>query len=298
MSAPEEVSLATVQSFALPSLAGAVDKADRGQVLVVGGGAAVPGAALLTGLGALRVGAGRLQLAATAANAALLGIAVPEAAILTVSGSDDGELAPAAAGQLSRGSKTADAIVIGPGMMDRKGAGDLALRLMSESTTAMFLLDAAAMTGVDYGDARVKALAGRLVLTPHAGEMAKLIGARRQDIEDDPLGMARRLAQAAGAVVVMKGADSFIVSPDGRGWRHTGGVVGLATSGSGDVLAGVIGGLLARGASPLVASVWGVCLHGGAGARLSDSVGPLGFLARELLDEIPRVLAAASSSPA
>ena len=110
--------------------------------------------------------------------------------------------------------------------------------------------------------------------------------------------MARQLARTAGAVVVMKGPDTFIVSPDGRAWRHRDGVVGLATSGSGDVLAGVIGGLLARGAPPLVAAVWGVCLHGGAGARLAETVGPLGFLARELLDIIPRVLAQATESQA
>jgi NAD(P)H-hydrate repair Nnr-like enzyme with NAD(P)H-hydrate dehydratase domain len=127
--------------------------------------------------------------------------------------------------------------------------------------------------------------------------MARLSGSSREDVEGDPLGAAREVARATGAVVVMKGADTFIVSPDGRAWRHRDGVVGLATSGSGDVLAGVIGGLLARGASPLVASVWGVCLHGGAGARLATRIGPLGFLARELLDELPALLAAANSHP-
>jgi ADP-dependent NAD(P)H-hydrate dehydratase len=293
MSAPEEVSLETVGRFALPALAGTVDKGTRGHVMVVGGGGVVPGAVLLTGLGALRAGAGKLQLAAPGASVLALGLAVPEAAVLSVSATSDGELAPAAAADLAPRLKTTDAIVVGPGMMDPIGAGRLALGLMGAETTAAFLMDAAAMTGLDYADPRVRAVAGRLVLTPHAGEMAKLSGARREDVEDDPLGAARGIAQAAGAVVVMKGADTFIVSPDGRAWRHRGGVAGLATSGSGDVLAGIIGGLLARGASPLVASVWGVCVHGGAGARLSDSLGPLGFLARELLDEIPRVLASA-----
>lgn len=297
MSAPQDISLETVDAFPLPELRGAVDKSARGQVLVLGGGGVVPGAALLTGLAALRVGAGKLQLAATAATAAPLGITVPEAAILTVSATPDGELAPQAATDLSPRLKSADAVVVGPGMMDAEIAGQLALGLMAAETTAAFVLDAAAMTGVDYGDPRVKRLAGRLVITPHAGEMATLTGVGRDAVEEDPLGMARRAARAASAVVVMKGAETFIVSPDGRAWRHQDGVVGLATSGSGDVLAGIIGGLLARGASPLVASVWGVCIHGGAGARLAHTVGPLGFLARELLDEIPRVLAAAARSP-
>lgn len=298
MSAPEEISLANISRFALPSLAGTVDKSSRGQVLVAGGGNTVPGAVLLTGLAALRAGAGKLQLATTRPAAMALGVAVPEAAVIGLDETHSGELAPGGAAGLQPRVETADAVVVGPGMMDPEGAGAFATDLMGAATTASFLLDAAAMTGVDYEDPRVTALAGRLVLTPHAGEMAKLRGVSREAVEDDPLGMARGLARAAQAVVVMKGSDSFIVSPDGRAWRHRDGVVGLTTSGSGDVLAGVVGGLLARGASPLVAAAWGVCLHGAAGARLAERVGPLGFLARELLDEIPSLLATADGAGA
>lgn len=296
MSAPEDVSLATVGQFALPALAGAVDKSSRGQVLVVGGGGRVPGASLLTGIAALRAGAGKLQLAAPVMTAAALGVAVPEAAIIAVDSTDEGELAPDAAVALAEPATRADALVIGPGMMNPELAGALALRLMGAETQGSILLDAAAMTGLDYSDPRVRALAGRLVLTPHAGEMAKLSGLARTTVEDDPLAVARQVAQTAGAVVVMKGAESFIVSPDGRAWRHRDGVFGLATSGSGDVLAGIIGGLLARGAAPLVAAVWGVCVHGAAGAALAERIAPLGFLARELLGEIPGVLADASAA--
>jgi NAD(P)H-hydrate repair Nnr-like enzyme with NAD(P)H-hydrate dehydratase domain len=92
-------------------------------------------------------------------------------------------------------------------------------------------------------------------------------------------------------VVALKGADTVVVTPEGSAWRHRGEAVGLATSGSGDVLAGVIAGLLARGAAPAQAAVWGVHVHGQAGVRLSRRIGRLGFLARELLDEIAPVLA-------
>ena len=92
------------------------------------------------------------------------------------------------------------------------------------------------------------------------------------------------------AVVVMKGATTFVVSPDGAAWRHDGGVAGLGTSGSGDVLAGAIGGLLARGVPPVAAALWGVVLHAQAGRDLSAGGAPLGFLARELLDRLPLVL--------
>ena len=103
--------------------------------------------------------------------------------------------------------------------------------------------------------------------------------------------MAREQAlELLHAVVVMKGAQTQIVDPQGAVWSYTGGGVGLATSGSGDVLAGLIVGLLARGATPVQAATWGVYLHGEAGARLARTQGPVGFLARELAGEAPRIL--------
>ena len=293
MKTPEEISMSSLSTMPLPRLEGVTDKAGRGRVLVVGGGERVPGAVMLTGLAALRSGAGRLQIASTASAVAGLGLCIPEAAVSGLAcDATTGELSPQEASRLEQDLDRVDAVIVGPGMMDPGSAGALALRLMERSSIP-FVLDAAAMTGLDYDDSRVRALAGRLVLTPHAGEMARLRGVRREQVAEDPLAMARRMAAEAGAVVVMKGAESHVVSPDGRAWLHRAGVVGLATSGSGDVLAGVIGGLLARGAAPVTAAAWGVCVHGAAGARLSERVGPVGFLARELLGEIPRVLAQA-----
>lgn len=296
MSAPTDVTLDELSAFPLPSLSGAGDKEGRGRVLAIGGGAQVPGALILTGLAALRAGAGKLQLATAATGALALGIAVPEAAVLGVAETAEGEMAADAAEALASAVTRTDAVVIGPGMMDERSAGALAARLMAQAQDVAFVLDAAAMTGVDLTDPAARRLAGRLVLTPHAGEMARLTGLEKSAVEADPVAAARSVARAAQAVVVMKGAETFIVSPDGGVWRHAGGVIGLATSGSGDVLAGVIAGLLARGASPLAACVWGVCVHGGCGARLAEGFGPVGFLARELLPEIPRVMAQAGGA--
>ena len=106
----------------------------------------------------------------------------------------------------------------------------------------------------------------------------------------NPLAAARRAAGDLGVVAVLKGQYSHIVAPDGAAFRFEGGGIGLATSGSGDVLAGIVGGLCARGADPLTAALWGVYLHGEAGRRLSADVGRLGFLARELLDLIPPLM--------
>jgi NAD(P)H-hydrate repair Nnr-like enzyme with NAD(P)H-hydrate dehydratase domain len=93
-----------------------------------------------------------------------------------------------------------------------------------------------------------------------------------------------------GCIVVLKGADTYIVQPDDTAFLHDGGVVGLATAGSGDVMAGVMAGLMARGASALHAALWSVYLHGQAGQALSHRIGALGFLARELLTEIPALM--------
>ncbi|MDB5378836.1 MAG: putative carbohydrate kinase, partial [Rubritepida sp.] len=102
---------------------------------------------------------------------------------------------------------------------------------------------------------------------------------------------ARQAAADLQVVVVMKGGRTFIVTPQGRAWSCDRGNVGLATSGSGDTLAGIIGGLLARGAVPAEAAIWGVFLHGEAGAKLARRVGRVGFLARELSGEIPHIMA-------
>jgi NAD(P)H-hydrate repair Nnr-like enzyme with NAD(P)H-hydrate dehydratase domain len=125
---------------------------------------------------------------------------------------------------------------------------------------------------------------------PHAGEMARLLECEAMRSSADPLGAARRAAETFGVVAVIKGQFSHIVSPDGRAFRFEGGGVGLATSGSGDTLAGIVGGLCARGADPLTAALWGVSLHGEAGRRLSRDVGRVGFLARELLDLVPPLM--------
>jgi NAD(P)H-hydrate repair Nnr-like enzyme with NAD(P)H-hydrate dehydratase domain len=116
-------------------------------------------------------------------------------------------------------------------------------------------------------------------------------------VEADPVAAARRAAEAFGATVALKGAQTVIAAPDGSVLRYTRGGVGLGTSGSGDVLAGIVVGLLARGADPLRAAAWGVFLHGEAGNALARRHGAVGFLARELAAEVPRILHRTSSAP-
>jgi hydroxyethylthiazole kinase-like uncharacterized protein yjeF len=134
------------------------------------------------------------------------------------------------------------------------------------------------------------------VLTPHAGEMAGMLDADKEDVLRDAQQTAQRAARRLRAIVALKGAETFISAPDGETYCNRTGNVGLATSGSGDTLSGIISGLLARGASPLQSAVWGVYVHGRAGDQLARRVGPLGFLARELLAEVPHLMSELSSS--
>ncbi len=265
-------------------------KDGRGKVLVVAGSVEVPGAALLAGLAALRAGAGKLQVA-TAKSAALhLALAVPEAMVIGLAETPDGGIDHAAARErLLSAAERADAVLIGPGMTQGHATTSLTLALCREASPS-FVVDAGALCELREEADAMRSRGGRLIITPHAGEMAQLLGRSRDDIEADPLAAAQAAAELLRAVVVMKGAQSHIVEPDGRSWVFKGGAVGLATSGSGDVLAGIVAGLLARGADPVEAALWGVYLHGEAGRLLADEIGPLGFLARELAPRVPAIL--------
>jgi ADP-dependent NAD(P)H-hydrate dehydratase len=136
-----------------------------------------------------------------------------------------------------------------------------------------------------------------LLLTPHAGELAHLSGSDKARILDDPEAAVLDAARRWNCVVALKGAITFIGAPDGRLWRHDGGNVGLATSGSGDVLSGLIAGLAARGATIEQASSWGVALHARAGNALAARVGMLGYLAREIAGEVPTIMQALARKP-
>ena len=279
-----------LRAMALPQPE-AGSKDDRGRVLVVGGTVELPGAALLSGTAALRVGAGKLQIATTAAVAPHLGLAVPEARVIGLPDTPDRDIDGAlAAERLASMIERLDAVLIGPGLTPCAATTDLTLALLSAPGEASFVLDAGSLSDLRHHADTVRARAGRVVITPHAGEMAGLLDWSREAVEADPVRAARTAAEALAVVVVMKGAKTWIVSPDGPCGFYGGGGIGLATSGSGDVLAGIVAGLLARGADPAQAAQWAVYLHGEAGVRLARSQGPLGFLARELLDALPSLL--------
>jgi hydroxyethylthiazole kinase-like uncharacterized protein yjeF len=280
-----------LSTIPLPQPEEDADKDQRGRVLVIGGSTAVPGAVLLAATAALRAGAGKLQIATCKSIALHLGLAVPEALVVGLPETASGEIDPRAAGQLSERITRCNAVLMGPGMLDEDAAATLSMDVLNCEPGAAFVLDAGAL-GKLKGAAPVLARHnGRVVITPHAGEMANLLGIDKHDVVYNPAEIAAETARLLHCVVALKGSRTYIAAPDQDTWIYSDGNIGLATSGSGDTLAGIIAGLLARGVTPIQAAQWGVFLHGEAGNRLAQARGPLGFLARELLAEIPRLMA-------
>jgi ADP-dependent NAD(P)H-hydrate dehydratase len=287
-----EVTRRVLGSLPLPAPSEEGDKYERGVVLVVAGATELPGAAVLAATAALRAGAGKLRIATCRSVAAHVGVTVPESRVYALPETKKGEISAAAAPRILELAARADALLVGPGMLGASPVSRIVGRVLDEIDRPTLVLDAAALAAAAGQGERLARLGGRVVLTPHAGEMAKLTGIDRDEIREDPAGTAARCARVLGAVVALKGRETFVAAPDGRLFVNRAGNVGLATSGSGDTLAGVVAGLCARGADPLAAAVWGVFLHASAGDALAERVGPLGFLARELLDEIPRLMSA------
>lgn len=281
------VTSAVLRGWPLPDPG--TDKESRGRVLVVGGQVETPGAVLLAAEAALRCGAGKLQVATVDQAAAHLAMAMPEALVRALPQTPGGDIADQAAERILDLGQACRAVVIGPGMGDPGACIELLDRVVPYLTCTV-VLDAIAHAYVSAHPEVLERLPGGCILTPNLDELATTLGVSEGELARDPGNHARRLAESTGAVVRCGGPQSWIAAPDGRLWRDDSGGIGLGVSGSGDVLAGAVAGLAARGADPAQAAVWGSHLHGRAGDRLAADIGPLGYLAREVAQQLPRVL--------
>jgi ADP-dependent NAD(P)H-hydrate dehydratase len=315
-SAPALITPSLLRDWPLPA-AGA-DKYSRGAVLVIGGARRTPGAALLAGTAALRAGAGRLTLAVAESVAVPLAVTLPESGVIGLRESAGGSLGSAGLEALFEDFDSADAVLIGPGLDDIDGTEALLRELLRHETgraAASKADDAKADTGADTDAAEPGAIildayalgclpkllgelgpwAGRLILTPNPAEAAILLE-RDTDLGDDD-GLAAAVVELADKYQAVVSCQGLIARPAGgtapetaERWKITTGFGGLGTSGSGDILAGAIAGLRARGATDAQATCWGTHLHAAAGDKLASRLGSLGFLARELADELPSLM--------
>jgi ADP-dependent NAD(P)H-hydrate dehydratase len=300
-----------LRSWPLPS-AGS-DKYSRGAVLVIGGGRRSPGAALLAGTAALRAGAGRVTLAVAESVAVQLAVTLPEAGVIGLPQSAGGSVGDAGLQDLLEDYDSADVVLIGPGL-DDIGQTEALLRGLlrhdsskdpEQRSDPTVVLDAYALGALPRLVDELGPWAGRLILTPNPTEAAILLGRDTGELAADVVELAGKYSAVVSCQGMIAGPPA-VGNPDGGSpdggssaadfpvtgdhWEITTGYGGLGTSGSGDILAGAIAGLRARGTSDAQAACWGTHLHAAAGDRLASRVGSLGYLARELADELPPLM--------
>lgn len=276
----------------LPPRPARAHKGTFGRLLVVAGSLEYAGAALLTGLGAARAGAGLVCLATPESVGARLLGEVPELTALLLVEEAPGLIAPAGWRRLAHEAPNYEALVVGPGL-----GGQPATRRRTRSFLAGVrqpaVIDADGLNALAETERWWRQLAAPLVLTPHPGEFARLARQRAGALSDDDASRveaARNAALAWGQVVVLKGARTVIASPEGDLIRSDVATPALATAASGDVLAGVIGAFLAGGLGPLDAAGCGVAVHGAAGLLAEDRIGRAGVMARDLAALLPEAI--------
>ena len=247
----------------------------------------MPGAAILASTAALRAGAGKVRVGTAEKAALAVGTAVPELFLLAIA---DGKRRASSLKAILDSAQKADAVLIGPGMRDQDAIRTLLPELLCLEDLRALIIDATALPLAGKFLEKRNSLAGKTIITPHAAEMASLCGLSVEEVERDSQRIAQEAARRFQSIVVLKGAESVICSESRPAYLNQRGNVGLATAGSGDVLAGILVGLCARGTDPLRAAIWAVALHARAGENLARRLGPIGYLAREIVDEIPLVM--------
>ncbi len=266
------------------------NKFAAGSVLVCGGSIGLTGAPCLASEAAARAGAGYVTAFVPASLNLIFETRLLE--VMTVPLPDqDGSLEPDGVQRVLDRAGRGGSLILGPGLGRAQGAVALAKEL-ARSVTLPLLLDA---DGLNAHAGSLAALARRsapTVLTPHAGELGRLLNCDSAAIERRRLHFARQAAQESQAVVVLKGDDTIVALPDGRAAVNRGGAPALATAGTGDVLSGVIGAYLAKGMDPFHAACAGVCVHARAGRLVAQDIGPEGVIARDVIETLPRARSA------
>jgi NAD(P)H-hydrate epimerase len=288
---PEEPAIGLITDAVIdeiPRRAADSTKFAAGSVLVGGGSTGLTGAPSLAAEAAMRAGAGYVTACVPASLNPIFEARLLE--VMTVPLPDDGgALTPDAADELLSRSERVDAVVLGPGLGRADGTMEFARRVAS-AVDRPLLLDA---DGLNAHAERLTSLAVRsqpTVLTPHAGELARLLGVGSGDVQARRLGATREAACSAGAVLVLKGDDTIVASPDGRVAVSPGGAPALASAGTGDVLSGVIGAFLSKRMDPFHAACAGVVVHVRAGQLAAGEIGGEGVIASDVVARLPAAL--------
>lgn len=260
-------------------------KFSAGQVLCVAGSAAMPGAVTLASLAALRGGAGMLRAYVPKDVKPLLLKRVIEAIVST--GKEHDILSLEDLEQILALQEKSRVMLIGPGMGRAPATGKLVRALLEQSNLPM-VLDADALYHISPEE--LKRQHSEVIITPHSGEFARLLKIQTQDVLNAPLERARELALQTGTIVHLKGSTSLTALPSGRVFIHTTGAPGMATAGSGDLLAGLIASFIAQGHKPEDAVLIAVYYHGTAGQAAAEQLGNRSMIASDILEYLPQII--------
>jgi NAD(P)H-hydrate epimerase len=270
----------------LPQRAPDAHKGRVGRILIIGGSPGLTGAPALAGMAALRSGAGLITAAVPSGLNLALEAKLTEVMTLPCPQTAAGGLdRPAEEAILAR-AETTDVWVLGPGLGREEPALALARRLFGR-LPGPIVVDADALFALGKGDWRRPTDSPPPILTPHPGEMARLLGTAEKPLSAPPYEVAQGYARERGCILVLKGAPTVIASPDGQVWVNPTGNAGLATGGSGDALSGIIAALLGQGLAPAEAARVGVFLHGEAADRACSSAGLAGLAPTDLIAALP-----------
>ncbi len=264
-------------------------KGTFGTAVVLAGSLGFTGAAYLASTAAARTGAGLVKLLVAFTIYPILATKCTEVMATPVAEVAPGAVGHAAYDSIMRQLASAEVGVVGPGLGRDSSTWRLVLDLALHAKCPL-VIDADGLNALADSPRSKGKLGSKRVLTPHPGELARLTGKTIEAIAADRTASARKAAKEWGAVVVLKGAHTLVAHPDGRTSEDPHEVPALASGGTGDVLAGIIGGLIAQGSDPFSAAVTGVYIHAAAGRRISQRLGDSGLLASDLLLEIPVVM--------
>jgi len=268
-------------------------KGTFGKVLVCAGSMQYIGAAYLACMGAMRVGAGLVTLATAQSIQPILAAKLTEATYAPLPEAEAGYISSNASQIVHEQLADYDVLLIGCGLSQHPSVVDFVNKVLFEMPSSLkpaIVIDADALNALAQTPNWWKKLKRDAILTPHPGEMARLSGLSMKAISQDRLEMARGCAAKWNKTVILKGANSIIASPDGKAKINAAANPGLASAGTGDVLAGTIAGLLAQGLSYTDAAACGVYLHTAAADHVRDDMGEAGMIASDLLPVLPKVI--------
>ncbi len=264
-------------------------KTNCGTVVVFAGSVGMTGAATLTAISTLQVGAGLTKLSIPASLNPIMEQKLTEVMTVPLAETSQGSISLKAADQISELMNWADVLAVGPGLSTHPDTVEFVQWLLTHTQKPM-VLDADGLNALKNSPELIKNYPAPLIITPHPGELARLINLSIAEIQRDRLNITRKFAREWGKMIVLKGGPTVIAAPNGDLFINSTGNPGMATGGSGDVLTGMIAGLLAQKLSPLDAALVGVYLHGLAGDLAAENLSEMGMIAGDICHYIPAAI--------